>query len=165
MISIIVAADLNGVIGCGDTIPWHIPSDLKLFKQRTLGHSVILGRKTWDSLPRKPLPGRVNYVISRGPAPESCHRCFEDSLAGPLWFKSFDEAVEDAKKNKGKDIFIIGGEQIYKLALDANIVQRIILSRVQDIYEGDHYFHLPAGWIASEIEKHEGFDVVYFIKG
>jgi dihydrofolate reductase len=164
MITILVAVDPYGVIGQENTIPWYLPEDLKLFKQRTLGHSVVMGRKTWDSLPRKPLPGRINYVISRQSPPESSHTCLADSLAGPLWFKSFDEAIEDARKNKDKEIFIIGGEQIYDLAMKSGQVDRIIMSRLFLSYRGDRYFHVPDGWMASEIEHREGFDVIHFVK-
>jgi dihydrofolate reductase len=85
IISLVVAASRNGVIGKDGGLPWHISSDLKLFKQITLGKPVIMGRKTWDSLPRKPLPGRRNIVISRKtdhPAPGAeIARNVEEALA------------------------------------------------------------------------------------
>ncbi len=65
VISLVYAQSRNGIIGDAGGLPWHIPSDLKRFKETTLGKPVIMGRKTWDSLPRKPLPGRLNIVITR----------------------------------------------------------------------------------------------------
>ncbi len=170
MISIIVAADPKGVIGKGNTIPWHISEDLKLFKKRTLNSSIIMGRLTWDSLPRRPLLGRVNYIVSRGPARPCPHTCLEESLAGPIWCKTLEDAVKDALCNKTdegkqKEIFIIGGEQIYKLAMESGIVDRVILSRVHQEYEGDRYFHIPDNWSPVEKEIYEGFDVIHFLKG
>lgn len=170
MISIIVAADPNGVIGKGNAIPWHIPADLKLFKKRTLGGSIIMGRKTWESLPRKPLVGRINFVISRGDGEPTRHTCLEESLAGPLWFKSLDAALREAQlfkdeEGRVREVFIIGGEQIYQLALEMGVVDQIILSRLHQTYEGDRHFHMPAGWVESGKENHGEFDVIYFLKG
>lgn len=170
MISILVAADPNGVIGNGQKIPWHLPEDLKLFKKRTLGSSIIMGRLTYESLPRRPLIGRVNYVVSRGPAQYTPHRNLDETLAGPIWVNSVEAAVEDAKKNQMDDgspkpIWIIGGEQIYNLALKANLVERIVLSRVHQAAEGDKFFIVPAGWQEVERENHTGFDVIHFVKG
>ena len=68
MISLVVAVSRNGVIGRDGGLPWHLSSDLKLFKAITLGKPIIMGRKTWESLPRRPLPGRINIVITRKPA-------------------------------------------------------------------------------------------------
>src|SRR5579872_1932386 len=103
MISIIVAADPNGVIGKENTIPWYLPEDLKLFKRRTMGSSIIMGHKTWNSLPKKPLVGRINYVISRGAGEPTHHTCLEESLAGPIWCKSLQSAIEDARRNKNEE--------------------------------------------------------------
>jgi len=158
MIYLIVATDPNGVIGKGNTIPWHLPEDLKLFKSRTIGSSIIMGRNTWDSLPKKPLPGRRNYVLSR--KVESL--MFEmDNIS---WCNSLEVAIRDASKHT-KDVFIIGGEQVYNLALEKNVVDRIILSKVNKSYDGDRYFKIPENWVEYQKENHEGFDVAYFIKG
>ena len=169
MISIIVASDPNGIIGKGNTIPWYLPADLKFFKQRTMGSSIVMGRLTWDSLPKKPLLGRVNYVISRSDAHPTCHSCLAESLAGPLWFHSLQEAIEDAKLNKQDDgtqkqIYIIGGEQIYKLALELNLVDQIILTRISTCYEGDHYFNIPPNWVLWDKEDHDGFSILRYGK-
>lgn len=170
MISIIVATDPNGVIGKGNTIPWYIPEDLKLFKKRTFGSCIIMGRKTWESLPRKPLIGRINFIISHGPGEPTRHTCLEESLAGPIWFKSLEAALKEAplfedEEGKKREVFIIGGEQIYNLALEMGVVDRIVLSRLHQTYEGDRYFHIPSGWVESGKEDHGDFDVFYFLKG
>lgn len=149
MINIIVATDQNGVIGKDNGIPWHLPADLKLFKQRTTGSGIIMGRATWDSLPKKPLPNRINCVISR--------------TKTDGWFQSLAEAI-DYLKNKTKDIFIIGGEQIYALALQQNLVDSIILTRVKGEYEGDKFFFVPPEWEARIKEENDGFDVFHYWK-
>jgi dihydrofolate reductase len=170
MVSIIVAADPNGVIGKGNTIPWYLPEDLKLFKKRTLGSSIVMGHHTWDSLPKKPLVGRINFIISHGPGEPTRHTCLEESLAGPLWYKSLDTALKETQLFSDeaghiRDVFIIGGEQIYNLALEMGVVDQIILSRLHKTYEGDHHFYIPKGWVESGKEAHEDFDVFYFLKG
>jgi dihydrofolate reductase len=167
MISIIVAATPSGVIGSGNSIPWRLPEDLKLFKSRTLGSSIIMGKNTWDSLPRKPLIGRVNYVISRGPAQYAPHRNLDETLAGPIWSSLLQEAITDAQQNKADDgevrpIFIIGGAQIYELALKEDLVERIILSRLHEEFQGDKFFKVPDNWIEVQKENYSDFDVVHF---
>lgn len=169
MISLLVATDPRGVIGNKGKIPWYIPLDLQLFKNRTMGSSIIMGRVTYQSLPVRPLLGRVNYVVSHTKAPVCPHRSMAESLAGPIWCKSFDEAITDAKKNTKsdgtqKEIFVIGGEQIYKLALESGIVERIILSRIRKEYDGDRFFHVPDGWAETEKESHDDFDIIHFMK-
>ena len=170
MISIIVAADPAGIIGKGDIIPWHLSEDLKLFKKRTLGSSIVMGRKTFDSIGHKPLVGRINFIISHGPGEPTRHTCHEESLAGPLWYRSLDAALKETQlftdeAGHIREVFIIGGEQIYNLALEMNVADQIILSRLHKTYEGDRHFYIPKGWIESGKEAHEDFDVFYFLKG
>ena len=105
MISAIVAVDENWGIGYNGDLLEHIPEDLKYFKQLTSGNTIVMGRKTWDSLPKKPLPNRFNIVIT------SQERHFEEMTA----FIPFSEAVSRLKHStKEDDWFIIGGGQIYK---------------------------------------------------
>lgn len=136
MISIIVAMTENRVIGEDNKIPWHLSADLKRFKQITMGYPVIMGRNTFESLERKPLPGRHNIVVRRLRTP----LCWK---ANDLCYISdFDEAIAWAKyksQELGKDeIFIIGGETIYKQALP--ITDRIYLTIIYAKFEGDTYF-------------------------
>lgn len=132
-ISIISALSDNFVIGNQGDLPWHIPEDFKIFKEITKGKPVIMGRKTWESLPKKPLPGRLNIVISREPSfwiPEA------------LVSQSLEDAISLASKKQPEieEIIIIGGAQIYKQALDSNIVDTLYLSQVKGEYDGDTFF-------------------------
>jgi dihydrofolate reductase len=122
----IAAMAANRIIGRNGTMPWHLPEDLKFFKKTTLGHSVIMGRKTWDSLGR-PLPGRRNLVISRTLA--------SDALPGAEVFR--DLAALDAA-DLGETAFIIGGAEIYQLLLPR--CASVYLTVLADAAEGDTYF-------------------------
>jgi dihydrofolate reductase len=127
-ISIVVAVAKNGVIGRDNTLPWRIPEDLKRFKALTMGKPVIMGRKTWDSLPKKPLPGRSNIVITRNP---------EFRADGAVVVHSFAAAV--AKAGSG-EIAVIGGEAIFAEALP--IADIINMTQVNASPEGDAYMPL-----------------------
>ena len=102
-IHLIWAQDTNAGIGKAGTLPWHYSEDLKNFKKLTIGHTIIMGRKTWDSLPIKPLPNRHNIVIS------SKNQSNVDS------YTSIESCIKGLQKNKSiKDVFIIGGMSVYK---------------------------------------------------
>ena len=102
-IHLIWAQDESGGIGIKGKLPWHVRSDLKNFKKITLNSVIIMGRKTWDSLPLKPLPKRTNIVLSRTLKSE------------PNAFASYNECLNSLKSNNIKKVFIIGGRSIYKL--------------------------------------------------
>ena len=125
MISIIVAVAQNGTIGDKNSLLWHISEDLKFFKRTTSGHPVIMGRKTYDSLGR-PLPNRTNVVISRT----------AEHIEGCTIARSLEEAI--ALFPQEEEIFIIGGAQIYALALE--IADRLYITRVEHPYQGDTSF-------------------------
>ena len=127
-ISIIVAVAKNGVIGHHNKLIWHLSDDLKNFKKITYGHYVIMGRKTFASIGR-PLPGRTNIVLSRNKLfkPEGC-----------IVFPSVDEAIHFAVQHEQEEIFIIGGEQVYRSVID--YADKIYLTRVHASPEGDAYF-------------------------
>src|ERR1700760_1041119 len=110
----------NGVIGKDGGIPWHISDDLKRFKALTLGKTVVMGRKTWDSLPRKPLPGRRNVVVTRRPDWQA-----EGAATASL---------SDALQMDG-DVMVIGGAEIYAAALP--LATRIELTEVHRDFDGD----------------------------
>jgi dihydrofolate reductase len=140
MISIIVAADENNVIGKDNDLIWHLPDDLKFFKNLTSGHPIIMGRKTYESI-GKPLPDRTNIIITR-----------EGSFKaeGCVVVHSLDEAIRNAQD---QDIFIVGGEQIYRLALPQT--DRVYLTRIHHAFEGDRYFpSLGTEWIETESNEH-----------
>lgn len=115
MLSIIVAADERGAIGLGGQMPWHLPADLRYFKTTTVGHPVIMGRKTYASIGR-PLPGRRNLVVSRQ---ADLH------LEGCEVYPSLEAALEAVQ---AADAFVIGGAQIYRQAWP--LAQRLYLTRV-----------------------------------
>jgi len=120
----IVAMSLNRVIGAGGGIPWHLSEDLKFFKRTTLGHIIVMGRKTYDSIGR-PLPGRENWVLSRK----------GEAIPGVRVLHSPDEVVEPTD---GRELFLIGGTQLYEALLPR--CSEIFLTLVQREVEGDAYF-------------------------
>jgi dihydrofolate reductase len=128
-----VARSLNGVIGRDNGLPWRLKSDLALFKAATLGKPVIMGRKTWDSLPKKPLPGRMNIVLSRDGS-------FEPAQA--VVCESFLEAVQMAKEQATEDgadeVCVIGGRALFEMALPK--AKRLYLTEVQAQVEGNVSF-------------------------
>ena len=126
MLSTIVAASENNVIGKDNQLLWHLPDDLKHFKRTTKGHHVIAGRKTFESQ-GKPLPHRTNIIVTRNP---------DYRAEGCIVVNSLDRALELAQADD--EPFIIGGEQIYRMALP--LVERIYLTRVHAEFEGDTFF-------------------------
>jgi dihydrofolate reductase len=120
----IVAMAANRVIGKSGTIPWHLPEDFKFFKATTLGHAIVMGRKTYESI-GKPLPGRENIILSRT-MPET---------PGITIVRSLEELREPTD---GRDLFVIGGEEIYRLLLPR--VQEIYVTKVPLTIEGDTRF-------------------------
>ena len=139
-ISLVAALARNRVIGRGNAIPWHLPEDLKRFKRITLGHAVIMGRKTFDSIMEalgKPLPGRRNIVISRsGPGAAAQTDAQKLPQEGVVICRSLDEALEAAKDST--EVFVIGGAQIYALALAR--ADRLHLTEIDADIEGDTLF-------------------------
>jgi dihydrofolate reductase len=129
MLSLIVAMTADRVIGVNNHLPWNIPEDLKRFKKITLGHPIIMGRKTYESI-GKPLPGRTNIVVTR----ERAYR-----VEGGAVVHSFEEALEWARKSPGaEEVFVIGGSQLFKQALP--ITGRIYLTEVSWPFIGDTFF-------------------------
>jgi len=125
-IVLVLAMSDNGVIGERGGLPWRIPDDMKRFKKLTLGKPIIMGRKTWDSFPKKPLPGRTNIVVTRDTSWRG---------EGALVVHSFDEALAKARAEYPSEIAIIGGAEIYKAALP--LADRIELTEVHITASGD----------------------------
>ena len=136
-VSLIVAVSENGVIGKDNDLIWQLPKDMKFFKDTTLGHHVIMGRKNFESIPHKfrPLPNRTNIVFTR----QSDYKA-EDSIV----VNSVEESLNVAKSNGENEAFIIGGGLIYKLALDANLIDRIYLTKIHHSFDGDTFFTEPS---------------------
>lgn len=137
IVSHIVATSENNVIGVSNDLPWHVPEDLKFFKDKTAHSIVVMGRKTYDSL-GKPLPKRVNIIISQSARPE-------DFPEGVLLFRDIPSAVKKAQElgaEKGlSEIFIVGGSEIYKQTLELGLVNRVYLTKIYThIEKGDAFY-------------------------
>lgn len=155
MISIIAAIDSKNGIGKENSIPWHISEDFKRVKELTLGHPIIMGRKTFESI-GKPLPERTNIVISRNPA--MYHQLVYDN-ANFVSCNSLAEAVKIAEKSDGSDeIFIFGGGQIFQEALEKGIVDKLYLTIVDGDFNADTFFpdYKSLGFKKISEEVHEG---------
>ena len=130
-LSIIVAVSDNNVIGRNNDLPWHLPADLKYFKEKTMGHCVVMGRKNFESIPERfrPLPGRTNIVITRQP---------DYQPSGVLVAHSIDDAVEMAKRQGETECFITGGGEIFRQSV--HLCDKIYLTRIHHDFEGDVFF-------------------------
>lgn len=146
IVSLIVAADENNAIGKDGSMPWHLPDELAYFRATTRGKPVVMGRKTWESLPAayRPLPGRKNIVVSRQT---------DLSLEGAQVVQSIDDAIR-AASIASDEVFIIGGQQLYELALPK--ADRLYLSRVHAEIDGaDAFFPVVDFQDWREVEKRE----------
>lgn len=134
-LSFLVAADEGNVIGKNNQLPWHLPNDLKYFKNLTWGLPVVMGRKTYESI-GKPLPGRTNIVITRN---------MEYGAAGIQVVHTIAEALQVAQQKGAKEIFVIGGAEIFNSIFEQ--AHRIYLTRIHHRFEGDVFFpQLNEGW-------------------
>ena len=126
-INLIWAQDANGGIGKNNSLPWHISADLINFKKLTLHHTVIMGRKTWDSLPKKPLPNRRNIVLT------------SKKISDVETYDSIDSCLNSLKADNINDIFIIGGQMIYDAFFEhANILHITLIE--QSVPDIDTFF-------------------------
>jgi len=144
MLTVIAAVARNGVIGVDNRLPWHLPADLKHFRALTMGHTVIMGRKTWESLPDKfrPLPGRQNIVITRNADYRSEGAVVVGSLPAALAATQGDEA------------FVIGGAELYTTALP--LADRLQLTEIDAAFDGDTHFPAvdPNEWRETARDAH-----------
>ena len=159
ILAIVAARARNGVIGRDGALPWRLKSDMALFKATTMGKPVIMGRKTWDSLPKKPLPGRANLVLSRDGT-------FEPG--GAVVCERFDEALSMAREQAGEDgaeeVCVIGGTAVFALALPK--AKRLYLTEVDADIDGDATFPAldEAAWREARKAAHaasEGDDYAF----
>ncbi len=143
-VALVVAVAANGVIGQHGKIPWRIPEDMRHFKAVTMGKPVIMGRKTWESLPKRPLPGRKNIVVTRD-------RSFR--AEGATVVHTLAEALTDAAAEKPEEIAVIGGAEIYAAALPH--ANRMYLTEIGRAFEGDARFRFDrSGWKEVRREAH-----------
>ena len=130
MISLIAAVARNGAIGKNNQLLWHLPEDMRYFRETTRGKPVIMGRRTWESLPDafRPLPGRRNVVVSRNTTFQA---------PGATLVGSLNEAIQ-LTEDTADEVFIIGGAELYRQALPA--VQRLYLTEIASDFDGDVFF-------------------------
>jgi dihydrofolate reductase len=143
-LTVIAAVAGNGVIGLGNRLPWHLPADLKHFRALTMGHTVIMGRKTWESLPDKfrPLPGRRNVVVTRNGAYRT---------EGATVVTSLPAALAAAT---GEEAFVIGGAELYATSLP--LADCLQLTEIDAAFDGDTHFPAidPLKWRQTAREPH-----------
>jgi dihydrofolate reductase len=154
VLTVIAAIARNGVIGLGNRLPWHLPADLRHFRALTTGRTVIMGRKTWESLPEKfrPLPGRRNIVVTRNGAYPAEGATVVTSLPAALAASQDDEA------------FVIGGAELYAAALP--LADRLQLTEIDATFDGDTHFPAidPGAWReTARAAQHDeaGFDYAF----
>lgn len=157
--NLIVNADKNWGIGKNNELLVHIPNDMKMFRQTTIGKVVVMGRKTLESFPNgKPLPKRTNIVLTRDE---------KYNVKGAVIVHSKEELLEELKKYPEEDIFIIGGESIYRMMLPYCDTAHV--TRTDYAYDADTYFpnldEMPDWHITEESEEETYFDIEYqFVK-
>jgi dihydrofolate reductase len=145
IISLVVAAANNNVIGKDNRLLWHLPNDMKFFKNVTWGMPVVMGRKTFESL-GKPLPGRKNIILSRKPGLQ---------LPGTIIVKNMEDAIFLVNEMDVKEMMVIGGGEIFNMVFDK--AKRIYLTRVDAEPEGDTWFPVisPEEWKLVSKKDHE----------
>lgn len=146
-VSIIVAIAENNAIGRNNMLLCHLPADLKYFKAVTAGHPVIMGKRTWESLPRRPLPGRRNIVISDVPG---------DFFEGAQAAFSIQEALELCDSDQ--ENFVIGGGMVYRQFM--SIAQKLYITHIHHTFEADTFYTEidPAVWHLESVERHDSDD-------
>ncbi|HYE60209.1 MAG TPA: dihydrofolate reductase [Candidatus Kapabacteria bacterium] len=152
-LSLVAAVAENQCIGKNGTLPWHIPEDMKHFKELTSGHVVLMGRKTWESIPEKfrPLPHRINIVITR-----------QEAYAVPEGVFVFPTIEEALAAFPGKDMMVIGGAQMYAETIGR--ADTLYITHVHSVVPGDTFFPSidPTIWRETDRKDHDGFSFVTY---
>ncbi len=168
---LIAAVAANNVIGKDNKIPWHFKEDIQRFRQLTMGHPILMGRKTFDSLPDRfrPLPGRLNVVLTRNAEYRASTGVVlpiytparKQAVAGVVLYSSLDEALQRLQDNE--QVYVIGGEQVYQQAMP--LAQRLEITQVHKDYAGDAFFPTinPEEWRRSMSIKSINNDNYSFI--
>lgn len=158
-LTLIVARARNGVIGRDGTLPWRLPEDLAFFKRTTMGHPIVMGRRTWESIGR-PLPGRRSIVVSQRAG---------FAAAGAEVARSLEDALRLCEASS--EVFVIGGAQLYRDALPH--ADRLVVTEIDADFEGDTHWPAPdeAIWreasrehLAPTAERHFGIDFVTYLR-
>ncbi len=147
---LIVALDQERGIGRNNDLMWHLPDDMRFFREQTTGHIVVMGRKNWDSIPEKfrPLPNRENVVLTRNT---------DFHTAGCKVFHSLDACFSFYQAEEARTVFIIGGGEIYRAALASGMVSEMLITHVNDTFGADTFFPEwnAAEWDVEHIATHE----------
>lgn len=159
---LIVAVDKYLGIGKDNSLMWHLPDDMKFFKEMTEGHVVIMGRKNYESIPDKyrPLPNRENVILTRD----------ENFKAeGCVVFNSFLDCIDAYENEENRKVFIIGGAEIYRLAMESHVIEEMYITHVDKSYKADTFFYnySPDNWnieLVSEHPKDERHEVAFTIR-
>jgi len=142
-LSIIVAVAKNNVIGKNNTLIWHLPADMKFFKEKTSGHCIITGRKNYESIPEKyrPLSNRTNIVVTHQKS---------YSAPGTIVVHTIADALKEAELTRDDEVFIIGGAEIFKQTIDN--VNTIYITQIDEAFDGDVFFPAidPLKWLLVE---------------
>ncbi|TNF48892.1 MAG: dihydrofolate reductase [Bacteroidetes bacterium] len=161
IVKLIVAMDLERGIGKNNDLMWHLPADMKFFKETTTGHVVVMGRKNWDSIPERfrPLPNRENVVLTRNT---------DFSADGAKVFHSLEDCLS-FYNGEDQTVFIIGGGEIYRLALELECVDEMMITHVNAVYGADTFFPEfdENNWTIHEVlnwEKDEKNEAPFTIK-
>lgn len=168
MVTMIVAYNSNFVIGKDGGIPWHIPDDLKFFKEMTIGNSCVMGRKTWDSIPEKhkPLPKRFNVVVTRS---HSLFKWPESSNNNIALCHSVEDAISIARQfSERGEVFVIGGDQIYQYCVEHQLADRVLASELKEYKEIQGTAFFPNlemfNWRKNIFRDYPDFTVFEYIK-
>lgn len=147
---LIVAMDRERGIGKNNDLMWHLPEDMKFFKETTAGHIVVMGRKNYDSIPERfrPLPNRENVVLSRNT---------EFKAENCAVFYSLENCLENYKNESDRIVFIIGGGEIYRQALELNCIEEMFITHVDKVYDAETFFPQfdESKWTITEIASRE----------
>ena len=150
IISIIVAISKNQVIGKNNQLIWNLPKDMKYFMDTTMNTTVIMGRKNYESIPKKyrPLKNRNNVIITRNKSYKA---------EGCLVVNSIEESMESLRNIENKEVFVIGGGEIYKKFLEKGLIDRMYITHIDEQFDGDTFF--PEinydSWQSSELLNHK----------
>lgn len=148
--ALIVAMDSERGIGKNNDLMWHLPKDMRFFKDTTQGQIVVMGRKNYDSIPEKyrPLPNRLNVILTRNK---------DFNAPNCLVFHSLEDCLSYFKKETERTVFIIGGGEIYRMAIESNILDEMFITHVHHRYDAETFFPTfdEATWDSQIILEHE----------